>query len=79
MKVHQSDTALVVIDPQNDVSSEHGVSWGLVGDSVKENDTIANIERLFKAAKDEASRSTSHLTISTLPTWRGGSAERESR
>jgi nicotinamidase-related amidase len=51
MKIHKHDTALVVIDPQNDVLSEAGVSWGLVGDSVKENDTVANIERLFKAAK----------------------------
>jgi nicotinamidase-related amidase len=45
------DTALVIIDPQNDVLSEKGISWGLVGDSVKENNTIDNIERLFKAAK----------------------------
>ncbi|WZP00175.1 cysteine hydrolase [Isosphaeraceae bacterium EP7] len=51
MEFHKSDTALVVIDPQNDVLSEAGVSWGLVGDSVKENDTVANLERLFRAAK----------------------------
>jgi nicotinamidase-related amidase len=52
MKIDKNDTALVVIDPQNDVLSESGVSWGLVGESVKENDTVANIERLFRAAKD---------------------------
>ena len=52
MKFHANDTALVVIDPQNDVLSENGVSWGLVGDSVKENNTVANIERLFIAAKE---------------------------
>ena len=52
MRIHKSDTALVVIDPQNDVLSEHGISWAVVGDSVKENDTVANIERLFKAAKE---------------------------
>jgi len=52
MKTQKNDTALVVIDPQNDVLSEQGVSWGLVGDSVKENNTIANIERLFVAAKE---------------------------
>ena len=51
MKFHKNDTALVVIDPQNDVLSEDGVSWGLVGESVRENDTVANIERLFRAAK----------------------------
>jgi nicotinamidase-related amidase len=53
MKIHKSDTALVVIDPQNDVLSENGVSWKLVGESVKENDAVANIERLFKAAKEQ--------------------------
>jgi nicotinamidase-related amidase len=52
MKLHKSDTALVVIDPQNDVLSEKGVSWGLVGDSVRENNTVAHIERLFEAAKE---------------------------
>jgi nicotinamidase-related amidase len=52
MKIEKSNTALVVIDPQNDVLSENGVSWPLVGNSVKENDTVANIERLFKAAKE---------------------------
>jgi nicotinamidase-related amidase len=53
MRFHTNDTALVVIDPQNDVLSEKGVSWGLVGDSVKENNTVANIERLFIAAKEK--------------------------
>ncbi len=51
MKLNNEDTALVVIDPQNDVLSEAGVSWGLVGASVRENDTVENLERLFKAAK----------------------------
>jgi nicotinamidase-related amidase len=53
MKSDKHDTALVVIDPQNDVLSENGVSWGMVGDSVKENDTVANIGRLFEAAKGQ--------------------------
>lgn len=52
MQFNKSDTALVVIDPQNDVLSEKGVSWALVGDCVKENNTVANIASLFKAAKD---------------------------
>lgn len=51
MDFTKSDTALVVIDPQNDVLSEKGVSWPLVGDSVKENGTVENIRRLFEAAK----------------------------
>ena len=47
-----NDTALVVIDPQNDVLSDQGISWGLVADSIKENNTIVNLARLFEAAKD---------------------------
>jgi nicotinamidase-related amidase len=54
MDFNKSDTALVVIDPQNDVLSEKGVSWGLVGDSIKENNTVENIERLFRAAKGKS-------------------------
>lgn len=46
-----SDTAVVIIDPQNDVLSERGKNWGAVGASVTENHTVENIERIFKAAK----------------------------
>jgi nicotinamidase-related amidase len=53
MQFHKNDTAIVVIDPQNDVLSEKGVSWGLVGDSIKENNTVENLARLFTAAKDQ--------------------------
>lgn len=45
-------TALVITDPQNDFLSPDGVAWGVVGQSVTENGTVANIEALFKAAKD---------------------------
>lgn len=51
MQFDQNDTALVVIDPQNDVLSETGISWGLVGENIKENNTVVNLDRLFKAAK----------------------------
>ena len=51
MKVNANDTALVIIDPQNDVLSDRGISWGLVGESVKQNNTVENIARLFSAAK----------------------------
>ncbi|OYQ62055.1 isochorismatase [Pseudanabaena sp. SR411] len=51
MNINKIDTAIVVIDPQNDVLSETGVSWDLVGNSVKDNKTVENIERIFKAAK----------------------------
>jgi nicotinamidase-related amidase len=51
MNINKNDTAIVVIDPQNDVLSETGISWDLVGANVKDNHTIENIERIFKAAK----------------------------
>jgi nicotinamidase-related amidase len=51
MKFNKTDTALVVIDPQNDVLSETGVSWSLVADSIKQNNTVENLARLFAAAK----------------------------
>ncbi len=51
MQFDKADTALVVIDPQNDVLGEAGVSWSLVGASVRENNTVENLARLFAAAK----------------------------
>ena len=50
-KVQRADTAVVFIDPQNDVLSEKGANWGAVGASVTENHTVENMERIFKAAK----------------------------
>ncbi len=51
MNINRNDTAIVVIDPQNDVLDAKGVSWDLVSDSIHENQTIENIERIFKTAK----------------------------
>ena len=51
LTLDKSDTAVVIIDPQNDVLSETGLAWPLVHESLKENNTIPNIERIFKAAK----------------------------
>ncbi len=51
MDINRKDTALLITDAQNDFLSEQGVTWELVGGSVKENKTVENIERLFKAAK----------------------------
>jgi nicotinamidase-related amidase len=51
MKIHNSDTAVVFIDPQNEVLSETGKPWPLLKESLKENNTIENMERIFKAAK----------------------------
>ncbi|MEH6584634.1 MAG: cysteine hydrolase [Halioglobus sp.] len=43
--------ALLITDPQNDFLSKKGATWGVVGKSVTENNTVANIDALFKAAK----------------------------
>jgi len=52
MEFSSADTAVVVTDPQNDVLSPEGVTWGLVGQSVQDNDTVAHIDQLFRTAKD---------------------------
>ncbi|WP_454757626.1 cysteine hydrolase [Cupriavidus campinensis] len=44
-------TALVVIDPQVDFMSPEGRSWGVVGESVTEQNLVPNLVRLFAAAK----------------------------
>ncbi len=44
-------TAIVITDPQNDFLSPSGVTWGVVGQSVTENNTVENLETLFKLAK----------------------------
>jgi len=46
-------TAIVITDPQNDFLSPNGVTWGVVGESVKANNTVDNIEALFKVAKEK--------------------------
>lgn len=51
MTIDKKRVALVVVDPQIDFLSPKGVTWGVVGESVTENNTVENIERLFKAAK----------------------------
>ena len=52
MEIDPARTALLITDPQNDFLSPDGVTWGVVGESVTENNTVENIERLFKAAKE---------------------------
>jgi nicotinamidase-related amidase len=51
MDIEKNDTAVVFIDPQNDVLSEKGANWKAVGASVTENRTVENIERILKTAK----------------------------
>jgi nicotinamidase-related amidase len=51
MRFDSARTAIVITDPQNDFLSEKGVTWGVVGKSVVKNNTVKNIESLFKVAK----------------------------
>jgi len=51
MNVNHTDTAVVFIDPQNDVLSPTGVNWAATGESVTENDTVAHMLAIFEAAK----------------------------
>jgi nicotinamidase-related amidase len=51
MEIKAQDTALVVTDSQNDFLSPKGITWKLVGKSVRQNNTVDHIEQLFKAAK----------------------------
>jgi nicotinamidase-related amidase len=46
------NTAIVITDPQNDFLSPDGVTWGVVGESVTANNTVENIEMLFKVARE---------------------------
>lgn len=48
-----SRTAIVITDPQNDFLSPDGVTWGVVGQSVTDNNTVDNIEALFKVAQEK--------------------------
>ena len=78
MVLDRKDTALVVIDPQNDVLSETGISWDLVRESLEENNTIENLAQLFKAANNRDSACSSLLTTSIPPTSCGNSRDARS-
>lgn len=52
MKIHWQDTAILFTDPQNEVLSEQGGAWQLVRDSVHENKTVENMERIFQTARE---------------------------
>jgi len=51
MDINKNETAAVFTDPQIEALSEKGGAWGLVRDAVRENNTTENMERIFKAAK----------------------------
>ncbi len=61
MKLDLSRTALVITDPQVDFLHPEGATWGVVGPSVVENNTVENIDTLFKVAKEAA------ITVAVSP------------
>lgn len=52
VQIDPERTALVITDPQNDFLSPDGATWGVVGESVTENNTVEHIEQLFQVAKE---------------------------
>lgn len=52
IKLDPERVALVVTDPQNDFLSPSGVTWGVVGENVTENNTVEHIDQLFASAHD---------------------------
>ena len=48
---NRTDTAVVFIDPQNDVLSPTGKNWAVTGDSVTENGTVEHMLDIFEAAR----------------------------
>jgi nicotinamidase-related amidase len=78
MDINKNDTGLLVTDPQNDFLSEQGVTWQLVGDCVKENGTVGNIDRLFSTAKSKGFEVfiSPHYYFPTDHSWKfGGTLE----
>lgn len=51
MEITANDTALVITDPQNEVLSETGGAYPLLRESLQENNTVENLERLLRGAK----------------------------
>ena len=47
MEYNNSDTAVVIIDPQKDVLSPTGKNWASVGASVTENNTVQHLVDIF--------------------------------
>ena len=61
MQLDVKRAALVVIDPQIDFLSPTGRAWPVVGESVTEHNVVANLTRLFEAAK------TAGITVAISP------------
>lgn len=47
-EIQHGRTAVLIIDPQNDFLHPDGVAWGAVGESITENNTVANLKTLME-------------------------------
>jgi nicotinamidase-related amidase len=73
LALNKAGTAVVFIDPQNDVLSESGHARAAVSERVKENKMIENTERIFKATKSRGFEVFISPTTSFLKTRDGSS------
>ncbi len=51
MRISRKDTAVLIVDPRIDLLSEEGTTWVVVGESAEERLTVANLERIVRAAR----------------------------
>jgi hypothetical protein len=73
VNIDRNDIAVVFVDPQNEVLNDKGLAWRFVGESVTENKTVENMERIFKAAKENDMKS-SFRHITSFPAIVDGSS-----
>lgn len=59
--LNSKTAALVVVDPQVDFLSPQGIGWEVFKDSITENNTVENLEALFKLVKEQ------HLPVFVSP------------
>ena len=52
MDISGGRTALLITDPQNDFLSPEGVAWGVVGESVKANNTVWTTKEAVQKMQD---------------------------
>lgn len=70
------NTAVVITDPQNDFLRDDGVAWPIVKESVKENDTISNMDKVFSLAQENNIKVfiSPHYFFPTDKGWKFGGA-----
>jgi hypothetical protein len=66
LRLDRADTAVVIIDPQNDVLTEKGLARPLLQESLKEINTVENIDTSSKPQRLTDSKCSSLRIISSL-------------